>query len=451
MYLALWRVAWPVLVYSALEWSVGFVDELMVGRLGKEALSAVGMSRQIIFLLMIIMMAVSTGTTTMTAQAHGAGDRDLVNSTVRQGLWMALVICVVMGVVGFTLAARLLSWMGAPPEIVHVGARYMRVWFPGIFLMAGGFIISAAFRGVGDTVTPLWVSVVVNLVNVPANYVLIFGKFGFPALGVRGAALGTLLSRVVGFALLMAILLRGRKHVGLAQGARRLVEWDVVARILRIGIPAGGQGVVRNGARIVLWRIVAMSAFSVPALAAFVVGVRFRLVSIMLGLAFQTAAASVVGRRIGAGDYKGAERAGWAAMKLAVAPLIVMAGLASLLAPFVVALFNKDPEVIRIGSTLIRILAVGQVFTGMAIALGGALIGAGDTKPGFFITGFGQWCLMLPLSAVLLLVVRLDPAGIWIGLAAADILQFWLYVWRFKSGAWCRIRSVLDEPRSDKV
>ena len=435
----LWVVAWPVILYSLLQWLVGAVDECMVGRLGKEALSAVGMSRQIIFLLMIVMMAVSTGTMTLTAQAHGAGDRDLVNSAVRQGMWMALVVSAVMGTVGFVLAGRLLQWMGAPPKIVSVGAPYMRVWFAGMFLMVTGFIVSAAFRGVGDTVTPLWVSVIVNLVNVPANYVLIFGKFGFPALGVTGAAWGTILSRVIGFVLLMSILLRGRGRVGFGLGKRRCFEWDTARRILRVGIPAGGQGVVRNGARVVLWRVVAESAFKVPALAAFVVGMRFRMISIMLGLAFQTAAASVVGQRIGAGDLDGAERAGWAAVRLSVVPLVAMAGLVMFFAPSVVAVFSRDPEVVRIGATLVRILAVGQIFTGMAIALGGTLTGAGDTKPGFFITGFGQWFVMLPLAAVLLMVCRMDPHGVWIGLAAADILQFWLYVWRFRSGAWRRI------------
>ena len=440
VYRELWNVAWPVIVYSFLQWLVGAVDEWMVGRLGKEALSAVGMCRQILFFLMIVMLAVSTGTTTMTSQAHGAEDRPLVNSVLRQAIWMGVVISVVMGGIGFVLARSILLLMGASTELVGVGLPYLRVIFPGVGLMVMSFTITAAFRGVGDTKTPLYVSTVVNLIHVPANYILIFGAGKIPALGVRGAAWGTLLARSVGLVILLAILFRGRTRVGLALVGRKCLDLDVAGRILRVGLPSGGQGVARSGARMVLWRIVACSAFKVPALAAFVVAMRFRMMSIMLGLAFQTATAAIVGQRIGAGRHDEAERSAWAAVRMAAVPLMAMAIIASAVPAPIIAFFSRDPEVVRIGVTLVRILCASQFFTGLAITLGGALNGAGDTRPGLIITGIGQWFLMLPLSALLLFHFKMDPVGIWIGLAVADVTQCLLYVRRFRSGAWRRIQ-----------
>ena len=439
VYVALWHVAWPVLVYGLLQWLVGAVDTWMVGRLGKEALSAVGMSRQIIMFLMIVVMAVSTGTATMAAQAHGAGDRDLVNAVVRQAIWMGLGISAVMASLGYVWAGRVLGAMGAPKELVVLGEPYMQVYFLGISYMVMGFSITAAFRGVGDTKTPLLVSLVVNVINVPANYVLIFGLWKVPAFGVCGAALGTLVARFVGMMIILCILLSGRAQVGLALGRRPWLDLGVTWRVLRVGLPSAGQGVARNGARMGLLWIVAHSAFRIPALAAYTVGMQFRMVSIMMGMAFQTAAASLVGQHIGADQYDEAEQTAWAAGKLSALPLAAMGALAFTFAGPLVAFFNDDAQVVRIGATLIRILAFGQVFTGISVALGGALSGAGDTKPGFVFTILGQWLLMLPLSWVLMREFGIDPAGVWIGLAVADVVQFGLYVWRLKSGAWRKI------------
>jgi len=442
-YSEIWAIAWPVIAYTLLQALVQFVDTWMVGRLGPEAIAAVGMSRQIIMFLMILIMAVSTGTSTMTAQAYGAQNRGMVCAVMAQSLLMGIVMSLVLGGVGYASSGWMLNAMGAPPHVFRQGLPYMRILFAGITLMVLGFVISAGFRGAGDTKTPLAIAVVVNVINVPANYVFIFGAGIVPPFGVAGAAIGTVIARGVGLMLALACLLSGRFRVTIHPREINL-DPGLMRRILRIGLPSAGQGAVRNGARMVFFRLVATSAIKSAALAAYVIGLQFRFVSIMLGLAFQTAASSVVGQRIGAQRYDEAERAAWAAAKLSALFLGAFALVCVIFAWPLVGLFvhggragNTDAaQVASIAAMVLRLFAVSAGFAGVGIALSGALAGAGDTPPGFWYTVYSQWLFMLPVVCILMWFAKLDPQGAWIGLAAADVLQWGMYVRRVRSGAW---------------
>jgi len=392
---------------------------------------------------MILIMAVSTGTSTLTAQAHGAQDRNTVRAVMVQSLLMGTVLSLALGALGFVSSGWMLRAMGATPHVFRQGLPYMRIQFAGIILMVSGFLISAGFRGAGDTKTPLMIAVVTNLINVPANYVFIFGLGPLRGFGVAGAAMGTLVARSVGLGLALTCLLSGRFRVSL--DARRLTaNPTLIRRILRVGIPSAGQGVMRNGARMLFIRIVATSAVMSCALPAYFIVLNFRLVAIMLGLAFQTAASSVVGQRIGAGQYDRAERAAWVTARLAAVFLGIF-GLACLVFawPFIGIFVSErdtasiDAEQVKsIGVVILRLFAVSAGFAGVGISLSGALAGAGDTPPGFWYTAISQWGFMLPVAAVLMWIVGLDPLGAWLGLAAADVLQWSLYVRRVRSGKW---------------
>ena len=434
----IWALAWPTVLHSFLQTFVGFVDTIMVGRLdnGVDAISAVGMSQQLIFVVMVGVLAISTGCTTFVAQFYGAGQHEDVSRTVAQSLLMALALGAVVGVLGFVSAGSLLDLIRAPDEIQRLGVSYMRIFFGGVFFFFFGFISAAVLRGAGDTVTPLKVSVVVNVVNVVANYALIFGAWGCPRMEVAGAALGSVIARAVGAVLGMYILFSGRFRVRLQLARFREISLSLMGRVLRVGIPSGLQGVVRNGTRLAFFAIVAGSLAGRCAIAAVTIGFRVRMIAIMPALAIQVAAVALVGQRIGQKKIDEAERFGWGAIWLCTT---IMTGIGLLLfvfAPWVVRLFTTSPETIEIGATMLRFFIVGQTFAAASIATGGSLAGAGDTAPAFFYALIGQCFVMLPLAYVLCYYTRLDVVGVWIAWVTAEALQLVLILLRFRGGEW---------------
>ncbi|MEW6356197.1 MAG: MATE family efflux transporter [Planctomycetota bacterium] len=433
---AIWRLAWPAILYSFLQSFVEIVDAMMVGRLGPHALSAVGMSQQVIMLVMVAMLAVTSGSTTLVAQFYGAGDNEEVSRTVAQSVIMSVFLSAIVSGVGLVVSRPMLKLIGSRADVLDQGVAYMRIYFLGVFFLFLNFISSAVLRGVGDTVTPLKISVIVNIINVAANYLLIFGIGPFPRLGVSGAALGSVIARSVGAVIGCWLLLNGRCRVRLFLRDMREINMRLMYRTLRIGIPSGLQGIARNGSRLFLYRIIADSAAGVAAIAAVTVGFRVRMVTVMPALAIQVAAVALVGQRIGAKRIDEAERFGRESIKFCA---VILSGIGVLLfffAPWVVRAFTDSPETIRIGKVMLQFFSVGQTFAAAAIAASGGLAGAGDTQPGLVYTVIGQFFVMLPVAYLLCHHTRLDIVGVWIAWTVSEVLQFVLMYRRFAGGRW---------------
>ena len=436
-----WQLAWPTVVYSLLQTLVGLVDVYMVGRLGKEAIAAVGFSQQVLMLIMIGALGVNTGTITLVAQFVGAGKRDQAGRVAGQALLSMFALGVAIGIPGVLWARQFLALLGARGPVLIQGSPYLRLMLAGSSLMMLNFAVAFIFRGAADAVTPLKIAVGVNLTNVVGNWLFIFGIGPFPRLGVAGAAVGSLVARAFGAIVGIALLTTGwyRVRLRFARGAG-LVDFSLIRRILNIGLPAAGQGFFRNGARVLFFRIVASSALGTTATAALTVGSRLRMLTIMPALAFRVAAAALVGQSIGAEDWEQAEGIARETVKLCTAIMVVLVVLLLACAPWVIAVFSDDAGVIDVGTTMLRFLVVGQFFSAVAIASSGGLAGAGDTRPPLYYTIIGQWMVMLPLAWVLMQKVGLDPQGAWMAFAVAPVLEATLTLQRFRSGKWKHIR-----------
>ena len=438
-----WRLAWPTVVYALLQTLVGLVDVYMVGRLGPgpDAIAAVGFGRHVLMLVMVGVLALSTGTTTLVAQFTGAGRRRDAGRVVGQALLSMFVLGLALGVVGALLSRRLLVLMGAQGMVLEQGDGYLRLVLAGAAFMLVNFAVAASFRGAGDTLTPLKIALSVNGINVLGNYLFIFGIGPFPMLGVAGAAVGTILARATGAGIGVILLVSGRyrAHCRLDRQAGWF-DLSLIKRMLNIGLPAAVQGFFRNGARLLFYTIVATSAAGAVATAALTVGSYVRMVTIMPSLAFQVAATALVGQRIGAGDWKQAEAFGWETVKLCTVIMAVVTAALFVFAPAMVGIFTEDRAVVALGGTMLRYFALGQLFSAVSITVGGGLIGAGDTRPPLYYTIVSQWLLMLPLAWVLVRKVGLDPEGAWMAFAIAPVLQAALTVQRFRSGKWKHIR-----------
>lgn len=433
-----WCVAWPVVIASMLDATEGMVDIYMVGQLGPAAISAVGMSRQIVFVMMVMMMSISTGTRTLVAQLFGAERADDVGRTAQQALMMGVVFSVALTLIGVAITRIALVLLGAQDEVLAHGTPYLRLYFIGAVFMVLNFIMSAVFGGAGDTRTPLKISTVIIFLKGTLTYGFVFGAWGLPAMGVPGAALGTILSRTAGCVMALWILTSGRARVRMRWDWRLGFDRSILERMLRIGVPAAFTGFFRNGARILMYRVAASTAHATATVAALTIGFQVRMIAIMPALAFQVAATALVGQRLGAKQIPEAERFGADTIRLCMSLIAGGGVLICLFANDIVTLFTESADVIDIGYTMLWFFAIAQTFSALSIVTSGVLAGGGETKPPLYYTINSQWLLMLPLAYLLAFSAGLDVLGIWIAWLAAGVLQGVLTFHRYLKGTWKR-------------
>lgn len=433
-----WAIAWPVVAASMLDAMEGLVDISMVGQLGPAAISAVGLSRQVLFVIMVMAISVSTGSRTLVAQFYGAGRHGDLSNAAQQAILMGILLSGGLALVGSMIARPALVLLGAQEDVLVHAVPFMRVYFAGIVFMMPNFIIGGIFGGAGDTRTPLKISCLIICLKIPLSYGLIFGAWGLPQLGVTGAALGSVVCRAVGCAIGLYLLTTGRTRVHMRWNWRLPFSRDIIGRMMRIGVPAGIQGFFRNGARILIYRVVGWTSRPTAATAALTIGLQMRMIGIMPALAFSVAGTALVGQRLGASQIREAERFASNTIRLCMTFITVCAVLICVFAREIVDLFTDSAAVIDMGTVMLLYFTVAQVFSALSIVAGGVLAGGGETKPLLYYTIVAQWLVMLPLSYVLAFLLDMDAAGIWIAWFIGGAAQGILAWARYRKGAWKR-------------
>ncbi len=439
-YRRIWALAWPTLVYSLLELSLGTADFLMVRGLGSAATAAIGLNRQVTFLLESAALAVATGVIALVSQGVGAGDRRQVDGAVRQSLRLVAVLGVPTTAIGYLASRPLLAALQASAETMAHGVPYLHIYFFGTLFLWTNVVAAAVLRGTGDTLTPLKLVSVVSVLNIALNYIFIFGVGAVPAYGVAGAAIGTVAARAVGAAVYVGLLVRGTPHARLQLRPWVGVDWVLVRRILGIGTSPALAAVARNGARLVYLALLGAVPLGASLHAAVGVGLQVRLVSVLPALAFQVAGATLVGQAVGARQYDLAQALGQRTVLLLGLIMAGVVGATFLLAEPIARLFIADPEVAVLGATVLRWFAVAQFFSSLSIGTQGALTGAGDTKPILRYTIVTQWGLLLACTSILLLWLGWVPEGALLAWAVAPVVQLALMQRLFRSGRWRSLR-----------
>ncbi len=429
----IWTLAWPVILALALESLVGLIDTLMVGRLGATAVAAVGVGAQVLGAASIVLAAVGTGTVALVARAVGAQRAGEAEEVLRQSVLTALGLSLLAIIPVLVWAPPLVRAFGVDESVVALGAPFVRVIMLAVPPEAVLFVIGSALRGSGDTRTPLVVGVLVNVVNVIGNWVLIFGHFGMPALGVVGSATATALAFTCGAALGLWLLARGRLRLRLPHGPWR-IRTDVIRRVLAVGSPtAAEQMLMQLGFFLYL---LCASRYGTAAVAAYFIGVRILALSFLPGVGFGLAAATLVGQNLGAGRPSLAERSGWAATRLAIG-LMTVGGIVIFAAARPIArAFVDDPAVVDDAVAFIRVLAAAQPLMAIDFTLGGALRGAGDTRFPLWAVVVGFYACRLGGAYVASRWLGLGLFWVWFALIGDYVARAALKGWRFRSGRW---------------
>ncbi|NQU40068.1 MAG: MATE family efflux transporter [Lentisphaerae bacterium] len=430
----LFRLAGPMLLSSVLQNIQSLIDLFWVGRLGSSSVAAMALSGTILMMIFPLVMGMSAGTVALISRRVGEQDYEQASDTAGQSLGLALVLGLVAGVIGFFLAQQLCLLLGASPDVAALATEYLQVSFLGCFtvfvLFIGGHSI---FQAAGNTVIPMLVMVLANVLNLILDPILIFGMWGAPALGIRGAALATVAAQAVAAIVAVSLLGSGLGHIHI-HPRRLLPKLHIVLAILRIGLPGSAQMLARSLMALVLMHIVA--SCGTAAMAGYGIGLRFQMIILMPSFALANAAATIVGQNLGAQRPDRAHRGAWLAALWAVALMLVMGAVLIGCGPGLVRVFDDSPEVVAVGGRFLRITTGFFVFAALAIVLSRALMGAGDTVSPMICTFIALWGIQVPLAVGLSRI--LDPAtdGIWWAVAVALTIHGFLVTAWFQTGRW---------------
>ena len=430
------RLAVPVVV-AELGWiAMGIVDIAMVGRLGPEAIGAVGIGSVLFFAVVVFGIGFLLGLDPLVAQAHGAGRFDECHRWLFHGIGLSLMLAVPLTLVTAVVVAMLDRW-GLHPEVQRLATPY----FSKIIWSICPLLLYTALRRYLQAlgvVTPVMMALVsANLINVLANWVLVFGNLGAPRLGVDGAAWATILSRVyLALFLLLAVLGHDHRHrTGLWEVPRRL-EFHRLRRLAALGLPAAVQVTLEVG---VFAAVTALAGRLAPAtLAAHQIVLNVASVTFMVPLGVGAAGAVRVGQAVGRLDPPGAQYAGWAALAIG-GGFMSCAAVVFVLAPrTILGWFTTDPAVIQVGVSLLLVAALFQIFDGLQGVATGVLRGFGDTRTPMLWNLAGHWLVGLPVGYVLCFERGWGVVGLWVGLSTGLILVGVVLVaaWWRRARAW---------------
>jgi len=432
---SLLKISLPVMFGSAVETLYNLTDAFFLGRLGTAEIGAPSIAFSIVFFVTVFGIGLSGAGTTLIAQSKGKRDEAKMNHYMNQTTSLLIVASVTLAAVGSVVAAPLLRLLNTPADVFGYALTYMRIVFLGIPFVFMYFALQASFVAIGDTVTPIKVHLLAVALNVALDPLLIFGLGPFPALGVAGAALATILSQAVGAALSLLVLGKGRAGLRLKAAELRpsARSWGL---LLRIGLPASvGQGLSAFGFT-VLQGVVNM--FGTAAIAAFGVGNRLmNLFDIPVhGIANGTT--SLVGRAMGAKDERLAMRVVKNSLWMVLLFEIPLLSMAFAYGGGLVRLFVADPEAIRLGDIMFKVVTPSLLTFGLFFAMSGAFQGAGDTKIIMFLSVFRLWAVRVPLAYFLAYRTALGPLSIWVAMFASNFLTAGIGFAYFLSGKWKR-------------
>ena len=431
------RLALPAMGEQMLSMMVGIVDTYLVGHLGAAPLAAVGLANQWVMVAAMLFGAIATGATALIARFVGAREKAQANEVLRQSMLLGVGIGAVATLLGSTLAEPAVRLLGAEEEVVALSTAYLRIVASIFFFSTLMFIGNASLRGAGDTRTPLYVMLVVNVINIAVAWTAINGPFGLPRLGVVGSALGAATGRFVGGVLVIALLLKGRAGIQLRLGGLR-PDRDLIGRILHVGLPTGMEQILFRTGQMVYARMLA--ELGTVAYAANQVAMNTMSISFMPGFGFALAATTLVGQGLGARDPDGAQQRAYTSYRLGASLMMVM-GLAIALFPEqLIGFFTNDAGVIATGSLPLRLVGLVQPLLAAAMVFAGGLRGAGDTRYPMVITGASIWGLRVPLAYLLALVLGWGLVGAWIAMALDFSLRGTLNFLRFRNGGWKTVK-----------
>lgn len=448
LYKKVLSIAAPSVAELILASLTSVADTIMVGRLGAYAISAVGLTNQPRFIMLATFVALNVGATALVARFKGQENRADAEIVTGQAIVLSLLLSIGISMIGVAFARPMVLFMGAAPDTVEAGAAYFRILMMGFVPTVLPIAISALLRGVGDAKTAMRYNVTANVVNIVFNYLLIYGKFGFPRLEVEGAAIATVIGNCAACVMAFRAVLGkgfGRKDGQAASyirlrlsAATMLPHWSMIRRIVKIGLPsAAEQFALRAGLLIYTMTITALGT---TVFAAHQIVLSILNMSFVNGQAFGIAATSLTGQALGRGDKEGARDASSACQRSGA---IISTCLGVLMFAFrrpLVSLYTDEAAIIAMATGVMLLVGVLQPFQSSFQIYAGALRGAGDSLYPAISLAVGILGIRPLASYLLIHVAGWGLFGAWVALLIDQCARFFLIRARYRAGKWTHIQ-----------
>jgi putative MATE family efflux protein len=433
---AILLLAVPMILELSLESVFALVDIFFVSKLGSNAVQTVGLTESVITLVYSLAIGLSTAATAMVARRIGEKNPEAAAHAGMQALIMSLIATVFISAAGIIFAPDILRIMGATPVVIKEGAVFTRIMLGGSVVIILLFLINGIFRGAGNAaiaMRSLWIASIINIILCPA---FINGWGPLPELGLKGAAIATVIGRGTGVLYQCYFLFKGKKGSISLGKEHFIIDFPLMKSLVKIAWPATFQFIIASGSWIVLAHLVAVTG-GTHASAGYQIAIRNMVFFILPAWGLSNAAATLVGQNLGAKQPDRAEKSVLLTTKYNA---IFMSGVMLLFIFFarpIISFFTTVPEDLKFGAQALQIMGTGYIFYGIGMVMIQALNGAGDTKTPTWIN---FWLFQIPLAYLLVKVFKLGVVGAFIAIPVAEsalAIAAWYY---FKKGKWKKVK-----------
>lgn len=412
------QLSLPVLLSSLFQRLVSIVDVFLTGGLGASAIAATGLGQLLMITTMTVFWGLSTGVTVVISHLWGAGRQEEAGRAAYVACLAGLAMTAICSFAGSTWGGDIARLIGAAPDVQGLASEYIRLVFLWLVWTTGLNVLSAIMHGSGDTRTPMEAIILVNILHVLLAWPLIYGKWGMPALGVKGAAIAINTSEFVGFAYLLIKALR-KKYITFSRP-----DFGLFGKIWKIGWPVALERIAQQSGQLFYSGFII--TYGTAAYAAHQIGLSIESLSFMPGAGMGIAAATLMGQSLGAGKIRRARISHNEALRLAIGVMTVMALIFFFAPHFLIGLFSNDPDVIEKGSVFLKMVAFAQVPLAISFVYAGSLRGTGDTFYVFIVTLVAMWGIRVAFSWV---------ASSWLHLSLYAVWGVFLIDWYFRGVA----------------
>lgn len=431
----LFKLAAPIFIETLLIMMLGAVDVIMLSRHSDNSVAAVGVVNQIIMLTFLIFEVINLGTSVLCSQYLGAKMHKNVVQVVGVSLLMNLVVGVSVSLFLFGMNETILQWMGLTPELMKDGTDYMRIVGAFAFFQAISLTLSASLRSANKAIYPMMVTVVVNILNIIGNYTLIFGEFGFPEMGVEGAAISTAFSRGVSMVILFIILFR--KHIRKFPLAYfRPFPFKELKNLLKVGLPSAGEQLSYSSSQVVITYFI--NVLGTEALAARTYSVNIIMFSFLFCIAIAQGGAICIGHLIGEKRPHAAFLLGKYVMKKSVLITVCLSLITALMGPFIFGWLTTNEQIIRMGVTILAIDVILEIGRPINIFATNALRAAGDVNYPFYLGLVVMWSVAVGCGYLFGIHWGWGLAGMWVAFLLDENIRGIVFVRRWYGMKWVK-------------
>ena len=448
---AVWKIAWPTMLTNVVGGLQGIIDHVLVGHLvGFTGNAAIGVSWQIILVVIVFISSLFSGMSVLVSRFAGAGDHDKVDRTVYQAFLTATFLSFgVMAPLGYVASPWLLDFVNAAPAVEAEALPFLRIMFVFIGGMMMFFMLGAALRSAGDARTPMILGIAMTVLNLTFNVILIRGLGPIPQFGTKGSAMGTAMASGLVAVYSLWKLWSGAWVVRFPRGHGYGPDWRIIRSLFRFGLPTGIQGIAMNVGGVFMLAFIGSLPQSAAAQAAFAISYTqlFSLIT-WTSVGLMGAAAAVAGQNLGAGRPDRADAAVHVAARFGFAGAAVIGFFFLIFPRQLLAIFGMtDPAVVEIGVPLLRVLSFSGLLIAVALTYTGGLQGTGDTKSPLYISVVSQIVVPLGICFVIQRIATLNPIDIWIAILIGHATRCVLSVLRFNQGQWRHIAVDLEQEK----